>query len=114
MRLTIYQILMAYYFSTNNGLLKISERINNIISVYEKDDEILGVEENDFYRVLINSGSIDFYEDGFFSFSYKSISSIFSTPSFPMITGTPTYIPFKPYSPSTKAAQGKSFFLSFK
>ena len=61
----------AYYFSTNNGLLKISERINNIISVYEKNDEILGVEENDFYRVLINSGSIDFYEDGFFSFSYK-------------------------------------------
>ena len=56
----------AYYFSTNNGLLKISERINNIISVYEKNDEILGVEENDFYRVLINSGSIDFYEDGFF------------------------------------------------
>ena len=38
----------AYYFSTNNGLLKISERINNIISVYEKNDEILGVEENDF------------------------------------------------------------------
>ena len=46
----------AYYFSTNNGLLKISERINHIISVYEKDDERLGVEDNDFYRVLITLG----------------------------------------------------------
>ena len=74
----------AYYFSTNNGLLKISEKINNIFSVYDEEDEILAVDENDFYRVLINSNSIDFYEDGFFSFSYKlddlSINTIKNKP----------------------------------
>ena len=39
---------------------------------------------------------------------------IFSTPSFPMTTGTPAYKSLTPYSPLRKAAHGNCFFKSFK
>ena len=47
-----------------------------------------------------------------FSASSSSISTIFSIPFFPRITGTPIQRSFKPYSPSSKAEHGNIFFWS--
>ena len=53
----------AYYLSTNNGIIKISEDLNNIISVYDKNEKILSVVENDFFRVLMTIDNILIYEE---------------------------------------------------
>ena len=52
----------AYYLSTNNGIIKISEDLNNIISVYDKNEKILSVVENDFFRLLMTIDNILIYE----------------------------------------------------
>ncbi len=45
-----------------------------------------------------------------FSASLSSISTIFSIPFLPSITGAPIHRSLKPYSPSNKTEQGKIFF----
>ena len=45
-----------------------------------------------------------------FSSSLSSISITFSTPFFPIMTGTPAYKSLKPYSPFKYAAQGNFIF----
>ena len=53
----------AYYLSTNDGIIKISEDLNNIIPVYDKNEKILAVVENDFFRVLMTNENILIYEE---------------------------------------------------
>ena len=53
----------AYYISTSDGIIKISEDLNNIIPVYDKDENILSVVENDFFRVLMTNTNILIFEE---------------------------------------------------
>ena len=53
----------AYYISTTDGIIKISEDLNNIIPVYDKNEKILSVVENDFFRVLMTNDNILIYEE---------------------------------------------------
>ena len=49
-----------------------------------------------------------------FSVRFNETCTTRSTPPAPMTTGTPTYRPRTPYSPSRYAAQGRTRRLSFK
>ena len=61
----------AYYLSTNDGIIKISEDLNNIIPVYDKNEKILAVVENDFFRVLMTDENIFVYEEEEILFNFK-------------------------------------------
>ena len=65
----------AYYLSTNNGLIKVSENLNNIIPVYDRDEKITSVVENDFFRVLMTDENILVYEEEeiLFDFEVKNL-----------------------------------------
>ena len=43
----------AYYISTNEGINKITEDLKNISKVYTRDENIIAVKENDFFRVIM-------------------------------------------------------------
>ena len=55
----------AYYISTNSGIFKANEKINNI-SILPKEiydnDEIIAVTENDYYRVIMTKSKLFIYE----------------------------------------------------
>jgi len=55
----------AYYVSTNNGIFKVNEKINNI-SIIPKEtynnDDIIGITENDYYRVIMTESELLIYE----------------------------------------------------
>ena len=53
----------AYYISTNDGINKISEDLKNISRVYNRDEEIINIQENDFFRVLLTDKNIIVYEE---------------------------------------------------
>ena len=53
----------AYYISTNDGINKISEDLRNISRVYNRDEEIINIQENDFFRVLLTDKNIIVYEE---------------------------------------------------
>ena len=50
----------------------------------------------------------------FFSSGVSAISKTFSTPPAPSCTGTPTYRPLSPYSPSRYAAAGSTVLRSYR
>lgn len=61
----------AYYLSTDDGIIKVSENLNNIIPVYDRDENIISVVENDFFRVLLTKEKILVYEEEEILFSFE-------------------------------------------
>ena len=53
----------AYYISTNDGINKITEDLKNISKVYTKDEKIIAVVENDFFRVIMTDKILLVYEE---------------------------------------------------
>ena len=60
----------AYYLSTEDGIIKVSENLNNIIPVYDRDENIISIIENDFFRVLLTNKKILVYEEEEILFSF--------------------------------------------
>ena len=87
------EVLLKEEFENISDTVRIISRKNktNFVNIKSQDDFI------EFSKLL-------------FSSSPRSISITFSTPLLPIITGTPAYKFFTPYSPFKKAAQGKVFF----
>ena len=55
----------AYYISTNSGVYKVNEKINNITILPEEtynSDNIIAVAENDYYRVIMTESELLIYE----------------------------------------------------
>ena len=48
----------AYYISSKSGILKVTEKINNILSVFDRDEKIITMVENDFYRVVVTDQNL--------------------------------------------------------
>ena len=61
----------AYYLSTDEGIIKVSENLNNIIPVYDRDENIISVVENDFFRVLLTNENILVYEEEEILYSFE-------------------------------------------
>ena len=60
----------AYYISSKSGILKVTEKINNILSVFDRDEKILTMVENDFYRVVVTDQNLLIYEEDELSYEY--------------------------------------------
>ena len=60
----------AYYISTNSGINKITEDLRNISNIYDKNEKIVAVKENDFFRVLLTEKNILVYEEEEIIFSF--------------------------------------------
>ena len=53
----------AYYISSGNGISVISEDLRNISKVYNRNEEIIAIQENDFFRVILTNNTILIYEE---------------------------------------------------
>ena len=60
----------AYYISSKSGILKVTEKINNILSVFDRDEKIITMVENDFYRVVVTDQNLLIYEEDELSYEY--------------------------------------------
>ena len=60
----------AYYISSNSGINKITEDLRNISNIYDKNEKIVAVKENDFFRVLLTEKNILVYEEEEIIFSF--------------------------------------------
>ena len=60
----------AYYISSKSGILKVTEKINNILSVFDRDEKIITMVENDFYRVVLTDQNLLIYEEDELSYEY--------------------------------------------
>ena len=61
----------AYYISTNEGINKITEDLKNISKVYTRDENIIAVKENDFFRVIMTDKFLLVYEEEEVVFSFE-------------------------------------------
>ena len=61
----------AYYISTNEGINKITEDLKNISKVYTRDENIIAVKENDFFRVIMTDKYLLVYEEEEVVFSFE-------------------------------------------
>ncbi len=61
----------AYYISTNEGINKITEDLKNISKVYKRNENIIAVKENDFFRVIMTDKFLLVYEEEEVVFSFE-------------------------------------------
>ena len=61
----------AYYISTTNGVNKITEDLKNISKVYTRNENIIAVKENDFFRVLLTEKNLLVYEEEEVIYSFE-------------------------------------------
>ena len=64
----------AYYISTESGVFRVTEKLNSLTTKNEElddDEEIIAIQENDYYRVLLTDSRILVFEEDELYVSYS-------------------------------------------